>query len=286
MDGFLTLLKPPGMTSSDAVLFLRKRLPRGTRVGHGGTLDPDAAGVLPICLGKATRLFDYFIDKDKEYITEACFGASTDTQDASGRVVERCGPVPEAEAIIHALPSLTGEILQRPPAFSAIKQKGKRMYELARQGKSVDVPPRAVRVDSLDYLCKLDYNRHVLRVVCGKGVYIRTLVNDLGQILGCPAHMSFLLRTRSGAFTLEQACTIEQLEEGLPPPLPLDTPLGYMPALQLGESFRHAVRNGNPLRVDHGAPKDTLFRVYLSGQFAGIAAASGEGILRFRAMLL
>lgn len=286
MDGFLTLLKPPGMTSSDAVLFLRKRLPKGTRVGHGGTLDPDAAGVLPVCLGKATRLFDYFIDKEKEYIAEACFGAATDTQDASGRVLERCSRMPEPEAIRRALPSLTGEILQRPPAYSAIKHKGKRMYELARQGQNVILPPRTVCVESLDYLCELDYNRHMLRVICRKGVYIRTLVHDLGKILGCPAHMSFLLRTRSGAFTLEQACTLEHLEEGFPPLLPLDTPLGYMPALHLDESFRHAVQNGNPLRVVHGTPGGTLFRVYLSGQFAGVAAASGKELLRFRAMLL
>lgn len=289
MDGFINLLKPPGMTSSDAVLWVRKLLPRGTKVGHGGTLDPDAAGVLPICVGRATRLFDYFIDKEKEYLTEVCFGVTTDTQDAGGRVLLRRPGEPDEAAIRARLPALTGAISQVPPAYSAIKQGGKRLYQMARQGQAVMVPPRGVTVCSLDYLRKTGYNRHMLRVVCRKGVYVRTLMHDLGEMLGCGGYMAFLLRTRAGAFSLAQGVTIEEiaqpgaLEERL---CAMDTPLGHLPAVRLDECCRHAVINGNPVMSPIKLNSGALTRVYLEDAFAGIAQAADGGMLRFRAMLL
>ena len=130
MDGFINVLKPPGMTSSDAVLFVRRLLPRKTAVGHGGTLDPDAAGVLPVCVGRATRLFDYIIDKTKVYIGELCLGVTTDTADASGKVLETRPVRASADDVKHVLPEFTGHIWQVPPMYSALKRDGRPLYEL------------------------------------------------------------------------------------------------------------------------------------------------------------
>ena len=140
MDGFINVLKPPGMTSSDAVLFVRRLLPRKTAVGHGGTLDPDAAGVLPVCVGRATRLFDYIIDKTKVYIGELCLGVTTDTADASGKVLETRSVRASADDVKHVLPEFTGHIWQVPPMYSALKRDGRPLYELARRGETLDIP--------------------------------------------------------------------------------------------------------------------------------------------------
>ncbi|MEG2622442.1 MAG: tRNA pseudouridine(55) synthase TruB [Clostridia bacterium] len=289
MDGFLNLLKPPGMTSSDAVLAVRKMLPRGVKVGHGGTLDPDAAGVLPICVGAGARLFDYIIDKEKEYICELTLGIATDTQDATGLIVEKRPVEVRKEALLALLPGFVGAIDQVPPAYSAIKRDGQRMYALARKGEAPTIEARRVVVNSLDYLSTSGYNRYMLRVVCRKGVYIRTLMHDLGQLLGCGGHMSFLLRSRAGVFTLEDAATLEQMRDaGEMEKLlyPLDAPLGYLPEVRLNEAQRHAVKNGNPIKHEGGLNPGTFVRVYLGEQFAGIGEADGEDRIRFKAMLL
>ena len=212
MDGFLVLNKPLGKTSSDCVVFVRKRLPRGTAIGHGGTLDPMASGVLPVCVGAATRLFDYIIDKQKTYVAELQLGVVTDTQDATGAVVEtRSVNVTEAD-VRAALPRFIGEIRQTPPMYSAIKRGGKRLYELARRGESVEVAPRACRVDDVRLTASLGNGRYRLEVDCGKGVYIRTLCHDIGAYLGCGGHMAALARTRAGVFTLENALTLEEVD--------------------------------------------------------------------------
>ena len=173
MNGFLNLNKPTGRTSSDLVVFVRKRLPRGTAVGHGGTLDPEASGVLPVCVGSATRLFDYIIDKQKVYVARLRLGIETDTQDATGRVVAEY-PVDAGEAELRAvLPRFTGNILQIPTMYSALKRDGKRLYQLARKGESVALEPRPCRVDAIEYLRDEGGGVHALRIRCGKGVYIR-----------------------------------------------------------------------------------------------------------------
>ena len=152
MNGFLNVYKPTGRTSSDLVVFVRKRLPRGTAVGHGGTLDPEASGVLPVCVGSATRLFDYIIDKQKTYVARLKLGVETDTQDATGQVVaDRPVTVGEAE-VRAALPRFIGEIEQVPPMYSAIKRDGQRLYKLARRGETVALAPRPCRVDDIRYL--------------------------------------------------------------------------------------------------------------------------------------
>ncbi|MBR6219714.1 MAG: tRNA pseudouridine(55) synthase TruB [Clostridia bacterium] len=294
MNGFINLNKPTGRTSSDLVVFVRKRLPKGTAVGHGGTLDPEASGVLPVCVGSATRLFDYIIDKRKAYVARIRLGVETDTQDATGRVVaER--PVEVGEAALRAvLPRFTGEIEQVPPMYSAIKRDGRRLYQLARKGQTVAVEPRKCRVDGIEYLGAEAEDTYLLKITCGKGVYIRTLCHDIGRALGCGAHMQSLERVAAGIFTIEDALTPERvdalaaegrLEEAL---IPLDAPLAHLPAVRVGEACRHAVLNGNPLRaawLDAPAPAVDAVRVYLSGEFAGIGAPQPSGDVKFRAML-
>ena len=294
MNGFLNVYKPTGRTSSDLVVFVRKRLPRGTAVGHGGTLDPEASGVLPVCVGSATRLFDYIIDKQKTYVARLRLGVETDTQDATGSVVaER--PVNAGEAEVRSvLPAFVGEIEQVPPMYSALKRGGKRLYQLARKGETVALEPRRCRVDGIDYLGQEDETTHLLRVRCGKGVYIRTLCHDIGRALGCGGHMLTLERTQAGIFRIEDALTPEaidalaasgKLEDAL---IPLDAPLTHLPAVRVGEEARHAVINGNPLKprwLDAPAPEVQAVRVYLNDDFAGIGQPLPDGGVRCRAML-
>lgn len=295
MDGFLNVLKPPGMTSSDVVMFVRKRLPRGVKVGHGGTLDPEAAGVLPVCVGKATRLFDYVIDKRKEYICQLQLGVCTDTQDATGRIVERWPVSVDGHQVRAALQSMVGEIEQVPPAFSAIKRDGKRLYQLAREGRMEAVEPRKIRVYEAEYLGEMGENGHRIRFVCGKGTYIRTLCHDLGQVLGCGGHMAFLLRSKAGIFDLERAHTLEEIEraadqgrmEGLL--AALDAPLEGLAWARIGGEQRRLCLNGNPVRpesLSKSPEQGDIFRIYCQNDFAGIGEWTPEGKIRFRAMLL
>ncbi len=287
MDGFINFLKPPGMTSSDCVLFARRLLPKKTPVGHGGTLDPDAAGVLPICVGRATRLFDYIIDKQKTYIGELTLGVATDTCDSSGKITEKSSVTATAKDIKAVLGEFTGDIMQAPPAYSAIKRGGTPLYALARRGEVVETELRQVHVYGIEYISQTAENRHLLQITCGKGVYIRSLMRDIGERLGCPAHMSFLLRSRAGAFDVKDALSpeelvkLESIESAL---MPLDYPLGAFPRIDLGESRRKHVLAGASFRSDK--PTDAVSRVYVEGDFAGMCEPTPEGLYKFRCMLL
>lgn len=292
MDGFLNVNKPLGRTSSDIVVFVRRRLPRGARVGHGGTLDPEASGVLPVCVGAAARLFDYIIDKQKTYVATLKLGQETDTQDATGQVVRECPVSVTEEDVRRVLGNFTGAIRQVPPMYSAIKKDGKRLYQLARKGESVEIPARECRVDGVQLMQNLGENRYLLRIDCGKGVYIRTLCHDIGRALGCGGHMATLERTAAGAFQLEDAHSLPEIEalaqEGRLESalLPMDYPICHLPRLDLGPEQRHAVRNGNPLRVrDFDAPLGAPVRAYLEGKFCGIVERDETGLFRFKAML-
>lgn len=291
MNGFINLLKPPGMTSSDAVLAVRKKLPRGVKVGHGGTLDPDAAGVLPICLGRATRLFDYMIDKSKTYTAELTLGVETDTQDASGKVVRVSVEIPGEADVRGALPALTGQIMQTPPLYSAIKRDGQRMYDLARGGGQAELEPREARVESIEYIEDLGRGRHMLRIVCGKGVYIRTICSDIGRALGCGGHMSMLIRERAGGFSIEDAATLERLEELAAAGrlhecvLPMDAPLSHLPRVRLDAELRAKVLNGAKISCAD-APDPGPFRLYVGEEFAGIGQAGSGGEIIYRAVLM
>ena len=286
-DGFLNLLKPPGMTSSDAVVMVRKTLPKGAKVGHMGTLDPEAAGVLPIGIGTATRLFDYVSDKEKTYRAEVCVGAATDTQDATGAVIRRGPGVSEAQ-FLAVLPQFIGDVEQVPSMYSAIKVDGRKLYQAARAGQDVAVPARTVRIDAIDYIAQTGQNRFLIDVHCGRGTYIRTLCHDIGRALGTCAHMSFLLRTQSGMFTMDGAVTPEEFLAGNAALLPCDAPLGHILRVTVSEKLERAVRNGNAIRMEGWKQKfdeGTLLRVYLGGRFAGMGVVQ-EGAIRFKCMLL
>ncbi|MGN1248466.1 MAG: tRNA pseudouridine(55) synthase TruB [Candidatus Spyradocola sp.] len=286
-DGFLNLLKPPGMTSSDAVVMVRKTLPKGAKVGHMGTLDPEAAGVLPIGIGTATRLFDYVSDKQKTYRAEVCVGAATDTQDATGAVTQRGSGVSEAQ-FLAVLPRFIGNVEQVPSMYSAIKVDGRKLYQAARAGQDVAVPVRTVRIDAIDYIAQTGENRFLIDVHCGRGTYIRTLCHDIGRALGTCAHMSFLLRTQSGVFSMDGAVTPEEFLAGNATLLPCDAPLSHIARVTVSEKLERAVRNGNAIRMEGWKQRfdeGTLLRVYLGGRFAGMGVAQ-EGAIRFKCMLL
>lgn len=213
MQGFLNINKPQGWTSRDVVNAVVRCLPRGTKAGHAGTLDPLATGVLVVAVGRATRLISMAQEGRKRYRAEFLFGRTSDTEDIEGEVVElENPPQPTADAIASVLPELTGDIMQRPPAYSAIQVGGKRAYDLARKGEEVELAPRPVRVESIEVL-SYDYPTLTLDVECGKGTYIRSLGRDLAEKLGTGAVMSALVRTQVGAFRLENAVSMDDVRQ-------------------------------------------------------------------------
>lgn len=282
MNGYINLLKPPGMSSGTAVAVV-KRL-TGERVGHAGTLDPEAAGILPIMIGRATRVLDYFTDKSKSYAAQLAFAGATDTQDAQGVLTEECSRVPTREEIENILPGFTGIIMQRPPAYSAIKMGGKPLYQLARKGEMVEAKKRETEIRSLVLGEKVSEDAYMLYVDCGSGTYIRTLCHDIGKALDAPAHMRLLLRTRHGGFSIENCVTIEEVmqaaEEGKLPELllPMDYPLQEMQRLDVDEKFATPVKNGAklPLSLMPDIAENEVFRVYLQGQLCGLYRKEGD----------
>ncbi len=256
MDGILNILKPPGMTSHDVVAFVR-RLVGGRKTGHTGTLDPGAAGVLVICVGRATRIIQ-FLPGDKEYRAEITFGLATSTGDAFGEVVYRHDATTLTRGTVEeALQDFVGEILQVPPMTSAIRYQGKKLYELARQGVEVERRPRRVNIYSLR-LVRMDrlgtpHPRVLVDVACSAGTYIRTLCTDLGERLGCGAYMSFLLRTRVGGFPVTQALTLEEVEDLarqgrlFSKLVKLDRALEHLPCVYVRQGAVDRVKSGNPL---------------------------------------
>lgn len=250
-DGILNVLKPVGMTSHDVVDAAR-RLAGTRRVGHAGTLDPGAAGVLVLAIGRATRIAEFVAETDKEYVVEITFGRATDTGDAYGAIVaERAAPV-TVETLREILPRFTGTIEQIPPMASAVHHEGRRLYELHRAGDPAQVPPRQVTIHALDVLDAPDgmRPRARLRVECSKGTYVRGLCHDIGEALGTGAYASFMVRTRVGRYGLEGAHTLEELaahkEAGTLADIieDPDRALGDLPVVDLTPQQRSAVLHG------------------------------------------
>ncbi|MBM4378899.1 MAG: tRNA pseudouridine(55) synthase TruB [Deltaproteobacteria bacterium] len=293
MDGILVLDKPPGPTSFDVVRRVRTVL-RLKKVGHTGTLDPAATGVLPLCLGDATRVAGYVTERDKAYEALVRLGEETDTQDATGKVLASA-PVPafspaELEA---ALDRFRGTFLQVPPMYSAVKVQGKRLYELAREGKEVE---RAAREVTVHRLCLVDRGAEQLRleVHCSKGFFVRTLAHELGRALGCGAHLQALRRTRSGPFTLSQALPLQQLEAlaadraGLAARLvSVEVALCELPELRVGPADAERVRHGVPVE-GHGwyAGMGKLRVTGPDGKVLAVAEVDASGRLRFSRVLV
>lgn len=280
MDGVLNLLKPPGMTSHDVVSVVRRAL-QTKKVGHTGTLDPGVAGVLPICVGKATRLADYIMGEDKAYRAEITFGVETETADSFGAITaeREAGQIGRGD-VAYVLPRFTGPIMQIPPMVSAVKVGGKRLYELAREGKEIERQPRPVtiyRLQLIDFLPGA-HPVAIVDVVCSKGTYIRTLAEDLGRALGVGAHMSHLVRTRSGPFKLADTTTIEELLAGQYSLIPPSEALGSMPRLTVtgrpAERIAHGVAPSIPVTEPDGTVVALLDE---SGDLLALAeAAAGQ----------
>lgn len=211
MFGFLNIYKPKGITSHDVVSILRK-ITKIKQIGHTGTLDPFAQGVLPICIGKATRLIEYLQD-DKEYIAQIQFGQNTDTYDIDGEVTENFDKKITADDLKNILPEFRGEISQLPPIYSAIKVNGKKLYDYARKGESVEIKPRKVTISKLELL-DFDIEKQTAKIIvgCSKGTYIRSLAFDIGKKLGCGAFLSELTRTKAGTFNIENTVSLENLK--------------------------------------------------------------------------
>lgn len=274
-DGFINVLKPPGMTSHDVVGYVR-RLLKLKKAGHAGTLDPGAAGVLPVAVGRATRLIEY-LGGDKEYRAELTFGYATDSGDDLGKViaVKRDFTLPDIETLNNVLQSFVGEQMQVPPVYSAIKISGFKAYELARQSKNVEIPARKVIISRLELLEKRDYSL-LLDTECSKGTYIRSLCRDIGEKLGIPAVMSFLVRTRVGDFTLKEAHTLEELGTlGEAAVVKADDFLTSLPRFELDMSRMKAFQNGLSTDVFAGGENE-LVRVYADNVFLGIGRFEGK----------
>lgn len=281
MDGVFNILKPPGMTSHDVVGYLRRVL-REQRVGHTGTLDPGVAGVLPVCVGKATRLAEYLTEQGKAYRAEFTFGIGTDTQDAAGAVTAAAPADHLTEAMLRAvLPRFTGEILQVPPMVSAVRVEGKRLYELARAGQVVERAPRPVTIHRLHLREFRPGARPIARldVVCSKGTYVRTLAADIGAALGVPAHLSHLVRTASGPFRLEDAVLLEELAAGPPARylVPPAAAVAHLPRLTLGPRAAAGVAHGRAPQAPGGWQPDAPGPVALlnqAGELLALAAVA------------
>lgn len=213
VDGIILINKPSGYTSHDIVNILRKNL-HTKKVGHCGTLDPDATGVLVVCVNKATKVLQFLTSDTKEYIATLSLGKATDTYDASGEILEQKEYHPIGDAMIEeVITSFLGKQKQVPPMYSAIKVNGKKLYEYARKGESVEIEPREIEILDMELLSIKDHEI-TFRVVCSKGTYIRSLCVDIAKKLGYPGHMASLIRSKSGKFTLENCYTLEQIETG------------------------------------------------------------------------
>ncbi|MEG2338264.1 MAG: tRNA pseudouridine(55) synthase TruB [Clostridium sp.] len=256
MNGILNILKPPGMTSHDVVSYVRRTL-KMKKVGHTGTLDPGAAGVLPICLGQGTKIAQYLTDQSKEYICELTLGNETDTYDKYGEFLhEDFSDYSHVtyDMFMDKLNNFKGEITQIPPKYSAIKINGKRAYDLAREGEEFVVPTRKVTIHSVEVL-DFALPRISLKIKCSKGTYIRSICKDLGDMLGCYGYMSFLLRSQTGPFTIESAVnlkdiSLENIENIL---YPIEYGL-EMDSVFIDNKHRDKVLNGNPVKITLDSP--------------------------------
>ncbi|MGO1470327.1 MAG: tRNA pseudouridine(55) synthase TruB [Tissierella sp.] len=289
MKGIINFYKPKGMTSHDAVNFFR-RLLNMKRIGHTGTLDPNAEGVLPICIGKATRVSEYLINVDKEYLGELTLGISTDTQDKDGKTINESHKEVTEEDIKASFKRFKGNISQIPPMFSAIKKSGKKLYELAREGKTIEREPRNITIYKLDI--KEIFNNKKIRFLtkCSKGTYIRTLCNDIGEDLGTFGHMSDLIRVNVGPFKVENSYRKEDLEslnsiDIKKLMIPIDFALMKFNEINIPDKFYNKLVNGVKIEINESThPLGTTLRVYSKYKFIGIGEVIEKNHLKLLKM--
>lgn len=275
MFGFLNVYKPVGMTSHDVVAKLRK-LTNIKQIGHTGTLDPFAEGVLPVCIGKATRLIE-FLDDDKEYLATVQFGVSTTTYDREGEITFSSDKKVTVENIKSSLTEFQGEILQYPPIYSAIKVKGKKLYEYARSGQQVDIQPRKVIIEKIELkLFDEKLQQAEILIKCSKGTYIRSIANDLGNKLECGAHLTKLVRTQAGKFRIEKSVNLESLDADKNQINPVDM-LSY-PKVAVTSNDIEYIRNGRALKnqnIKHGS---IVILIYNENEICAVGTADNDWI--------
>lgn len=281
MNGFINLYKPSGVSSA-YILNGLKRFLKGETIGHMGTLDPLASGVLPVAVGKSTRLFDYLLDKKKEYEATIEFGYETDTLDLEGEKVYFSERIPTLKEVENAIKTLVGEIMQVPPVYSAKCVDGKRSYKLARQGKAVELPPKKVNIYSIE-VTGCSGNEFKLKIVCGGGTYIRAIARDLGIAVSSRATMTSLVRTASGIFNLDNSVTLEEIKKAedksefiIPPDKSVDFEKIY-----LSETESKRLFNG---LYDELPFSDGTYRVYAPDGFYGVGEVKDK-ILKVKAYL-
>lgn len=281
IHGIINVYKEKGFTSHDVVAKLRGIVGQ-KKIGHTGTLDPDAVGVLPVCLGKATKLCDLLTDKDKAYETVLLLGKTTDTQDITGEILEEKSTEALSEDLVRkVIEGFVGDYEQIPPMYSALKVNGKKLYELAREGKVIERKARPVKILNIRIL-EMNLPRVRMEVSCSKGTYIRTLCHDIGEKLGCGGCMESLIRTRVSAFKLEDAKTLAEIEELKQEGkleeilIPIDEMFPSYPKITVKESWKAFAKNGNPLELkmltdDSGQDTECQVRLYdETGKFIAI----------------
>lgn len=290
-SGVIVINKPQQMTSHDVVAIVRRTL-KTKKVGHTGTLDPMATGVLPVCLGKATKIVDFLTDRKKAYRCEMRLGSATDTQDVWGRVTDEGDTTALTEALIRtAVESFIGEIDQIPPMFSALKVGGRKLVDLAREGIEIEREPRKRFIYAIENL-SIDGECLSFTVTCSKGTYVRTLCHDIGLKLGCYGHMTSLERILSEPFTLDMAVDVEQLSPELVAErlIPIETALDWMPKIILPTQVQLMKDVSNGVSTDFSAYCDNLqqaefYRIYFGETFYGIAERREQGIFMKKLMI-
>ena len=283
MDGMINIYKEEDYTSHDVVARLRGIL-KQKKIGHTGTLDPKAQGVLPVCLGKGTKLCDMLADRSKTYEAVIRLGVTTDTEDMTGEILTNQDVLADEKQVQDVIMSFKGEYQQVPPMYSALKLNGKKLYELAREGKTVERKPRPVVIHEITIL-SIDLPRVTIRVDCSKGTYIRSLCRDIGEQLGCGGAMERLLRTRVGNFMLENALTLAQVEELvqsgdiLEKVQSVDSAFMHLPEIVVPQTLEKRVNNGNSFfyRMKDGSAIKGDVRIYREdGMFIGIYTYSSK----------
>jgi tRNA pseudouridine55 synthase len=293
LDGWIILDKPPGITSTQALNKVKRALD-AQKAGHGGTLDPLATGVLPIALGAATKTVPYVMDSTKIYHFTIRFGEARDTDDAEGEIIATSAARPSDEEIRAALPRFTGNIMQVPPIFSALKVEGERAYDMAREGRPPELPPRPAQVDRFELIGRPDADHAVFEVQSGKGVYMRALARDLARACGTVGHISALRRLRVGPFTEKMAVPLDKFLDPAHTPaalaetlLPFSTALDDIPALALNAAEFHALAQGQAISLvdlmgripDAANPDGGLVRILAAGRVAAMGRLA-EGWLK------
>ncbi len=279
MTGIIIVNKPEGWTSHDIVAKLRRILGE-RRIGHGGTLDPMATGVLPVFVGRATRAVEFMENADKEYIAALRLGVSTDTQDTTGNVISEKPANISRDELEAVLDKFRGEIEQLPPMYSAIKVDGKKLYEYARKGAEIERKTRKITIHELEIAGQREDGDFLLRVVCSKGTYIRALCSDIGDALGCGGAMSALVRSRAGAYRIEEAHRMEDIiaagpEKAQEMLLSLESMFAMYPAVSVGETDEKRCRNGLAPRLKT-APEGKFRLISESGEFLALCENEGE----------